>query len=98
VIHRTAEDASLSPDDEVIRDVVRRLSRPHPSGGVVIERAAVLASGQNAPAVLRWIVERAGESIEPLAPSSGGLHRDRSDAAAASRPPLRYVLPPGALA
>jgi hypothetical protein len=35
-----------APDsDDAIRAVVTRLSRPHASGGNVIERAAILAEG-----------------------------------------------------
>src|SRR5437763_17124997 len=54
VIHRDAEPphpmTDADPhgediDDEAIRVLVRRLSRAHPSGGRVIERAAILAAG-----------------------------------------------------
>jgi hypothetical protein len=86
-------------DDEAIRTLVTRLSRPHPSGGEVIERAAILAEGADSAAVLTWIAAHEGEP-EALAPTAGrglygaGLH-DRGGAA--PRTPLRYVLPPGAL-
>ena len=86
-------------DDDAIRAVVVRLSRPHPSGGEVIERAAVLASGANSAAVLRWITDHDGapEELAPVA-SGGGLHGARfQGGGAAPRNPLRYVLPPGAL-
>ena len=33
-------------DDLQINALVTRLSRPHPSGGVVIERAAILGNGR----------------------------------------------------
>jgi len=39
-------------DDLEINALVTRLSRPHPSGGVVIERAAILAAGADFPAVM----------------------------------------------
>jgi hypothetical protein len=87
-------------DDEAIRTLVNRLSRRHPSGGKVIERAAILAEGADSGAVLAWIAARAGEP-EALAPSGagGGLHGGRMHGRAASgeRAPLRYVLPPGAV-
>jgi hypothetical protein len=35
-------------DDDAIRTLVTRLSRPHASGGAVIERAAILAEGADA--------------------------------------------------
>ena len=87
-------------DDDAIRLLVTRLSRPHPSGGEVIERAAILAEGADSTAVLAWVVAHAGEPEDRVAATSGGgLHGARHDAGRAStREPLRYVLPPGALA
>ena len=84
-------------DDDDIRMLIQRLSRPHPSGGAVIERAAILASGADSDAVLAWIEAHAGEP-EDLVPrgSGGGLHSARSGGAD-PRMPLRYVLPPEAL-
>jgi hypothetical protein len=88
-------------DDEAIRTLVTRLSRPHRSGGEVIERAAILAEGADSAAVLNWITAHSGEP-EDLAPAptgGGGLHsgRMRDSSSAAARPPLRYVFPRGAL-
>ena len=84
-------------DDDDIRVLIQRLSRPHASGGAVIERAAILASGADSEAVLTWIEAHAGQP-EDLVPrgSGGGLHSARSGGAD-PRMPLRYVLPPGAL-
>src|SRR5215211_4130842 len=86
--------------DDAIRAVVVRLSRPHASGGDVIERAAILAEGGDAAAIVAWIIAHAGEP-EATAPraSSGGLHGARLSHApgAASDTPRRYVLPAGAL-
>jgi len=48
-------------DDDAIRTLVTRLSRPHPSGGDVIERAAILAAGSDADASVVWIGEHGGE-------------------------------------
>jgi len=87
-------------DDLEINALVSRLSRPHPSGGVVIERAAILAAGAESTAVIDWIAARAGKpETAAVATRSGGLHgaRIENGAAAAARPPLRYVLPEGAL-
>jgi hypothetical protein len=86
-------------NDYEISDLVNRLSRPHSSGGVVIERAAILAAGADFPAVISWIVARAG-APDTAAPASrgGGLHGSRTaDGPTTTRAPLRYVLPAGAL-
>jgi len=91
---------SLRPvDDDAIRTLVVRLSRPHRSGGKVIERAAILAEGADSAAVLGWIAAHDGEPEDVVAAVSGrGLHSARQDSIrASSRMPLRYVLPPGAL-
>lgn len=86
-------------DDDAIRALVARLSRPHPSGEV-IERAAIVATGADSSAVLRWIADHGGEP-EALAPTpaSRGLHGARlhDSSGADPRKPLRYVLPPGVL-
>jgi hypothetical protein len=86
--------------DDAIRAVVVRLSRPHASGGDVIERAAILAEGGDAAAIVAWIIAHAGEA-EATVPraSPRGLHGARlgGDPAAAGDTPRRYVLPVGAL-
>jgi hypothetical protein len=84
-------------DDDAIRTLVRRLSRPHPSGGEVIERAAILAEGTDSSAILKWIVAHGvPEELAPVA-VGGGLHAARSHDSGGVKPPRRYVLPPGAL-
>ena len=78
-------------DEHSLRATVIRLSRPHRSGGRVIERAAVLAAGAHSGAILTWIADRGGQA-EALAPTptTGGLHAlGRPDV----RSPLRYVIP-----
>jgi hypothetical protein len=87
-------------DDLEINALVARLSRPHPSGGVVIERAAILAAGTDFPAVMNWITDHSGRPDTAVPASRGrGLHgsrvneRDVTD----SRAPLRFVLPAGAV-
>jgi hypothetical protein len=88
-------------DDDAIRALVTRLARPHPSGGEVIERAAILAEGADFAAVMEWITAHDGipEAQVAKAPSHG-LHGSRLSysGGAAPRPPLRFVLPAGALA
>ena len=87
--------------DEAIRAVVTRLSRPHASGGAVIERAAILAEGADADAIVAWVLAHEGEPEAAAAPKSArGLHSARMSAApgATGGTPRRYVLPVGALA
>jgi hypothetical protein len=85
-------------DDLEINARVTRLSRPHSSGGVVIERAAILAAGTDYPAVVDWITAHAGTADTPPATRARGLHGSRVDIdASSSRAPLRFVLPAGAL-
>jgi hypothetical protein len=87
-------------DELAIAALVKRLSRPHASGGVVIERAAILAAGPDFPEVLDWIMAHSGKP-DPAesAPPSRGLHGSRINAGdnPAARQPLRFVLPPGTL-
>jgi hypothetical protein len=87
-------------DDDAIRSLVRRRGRAHPSGGTVIERAAILAEGANFEAVMTWIVAHGGkpEVAVPQAARSG-LHgsRGHDSGEAERRRPSRYVLPRDAL-
>jgi hypothetical protein len=87
--------------DDAIRAVVKRLSRPHASGGVVIERAAIVAEGADSMEIITWILAHAGKpEAVAVATTTGGLHGARKSGAAATAggPPRRYVLPVGALA
>jgi hypothetical protein len=95
------ESAGGAPEpDDVIRAIVTRLSRPHASGGDVIERAAILASGADANAIVDWIIAHAGqpEATVPRA-SARGLHSPRlsEGRGADGGIPRRYILPAGAL-
>jgi hypothetical protein len=87
-------------DDLAIAALVKRLSRPHASGGVVIERAAILAAGPDSPAILDWITAHSGtpDTATSTTPSRG-LYGSRINDGdnPAERHPLRFVLPPGAL-
>jgi hypothetical protein len=86
--------------EAAIHALVKRLARPHPSGGDVVERAALLASGGDFTAALAWITEHAGvaETLAPQGPRRG-LHGPRlgPSGGAEQRVPLRFVLPAGAL-
>ena len=84
--------------EEPEQTLVRRLSRPHPSGGVVIERAAILAAGSGSSAVLAWITAHGGKGELAVEARSGGLHADRDRPnSLGSETPLRYVIPADAL-
>ncbi len=87
-------------DDDEIRTLVTRLSRPHPSGGDVIERVAILAAGGDFRAILAWIAahEGAPEALAPVA-HRGGLHGSRLAYGVndVDTTPLRFVFPAGAL-
>jgi hypothetical protein len=85
-------------EDDTERAVVTRLSRPHRSGGTVIERAAILAEGADSTRLVAWVVAHGGQPEAAVVSVKRGLHSPRLDDPGASlRPPLRYVLPAGAL-
>ena len=87
-------------DEDAIRILIASLSRPHPSGGDVIERAAILAAGPATTEIVGWIVAHDGQPEAVIAAAStGGLYGTRFSGGrtSAERPPLRYVLPPGTL-
>ena len=44
--------ADAGENEDAIRAVVRRLSRPGPGGGAVLERAAILAEGVDSGAII----------------------------------------------
>jgi hypothetical protein len=83
-------------DEAEISTLVTRLARPHPSGGLVVERAALLAAGADFPLIMDWILAHGGVAEIPGdGRSSGGLHgmarSERGDAAPAAA--RRFVLP-----
>ena len=95
-----ATDYSGHVDDQTIRALVTRLARTHPSGGTVIERAAILAAGADSRAVVTWIVDHGGTAEAAVETSRRrGLHGALLHAGGGSEPrsPSRYVLPAGAL-
>jgi hypothetical protein len=86
----------MSVDDDDIRVLVTRLARPHPSGGTVIERAAIMAEGTGSTDVLAWILAHGAvpEAAVERTSTRQGLH-GVSDSAVRST--SRFVLPAGAL-
>ena len=83
-----------SLDDDAIRVLVARLARPHGSGGLVVERAALLAAGADFEVAVAWIHAQGGRSETLPVRAERGLHgpQARGDA-----PPVRYILPAGAV-
>lgn len=83
-------------DDDAIKAIVNRLARAHPSGGRVIERAAIMAEGSGSTDVMTWILAHGAvpEAEEQRASTRQGLH-GISDSA--PRTTSRFVLPAGAL-
>jgi hypothetical protein len=85
-------------NDLEITAVIKDLSRPHPSGGVVIERAAILAAGADSPEIIDWIMSHSG-TPENSAARGRGLHGSRgsADQSFASTHPTRFILPANTL-
>src|SRR5215216_7315907 len=87
-------------DDDAIRSLVTRLARAHPSGGTVIERAAVMAAGADSQEVMTWILAHGGKPEAAAVTSTRhGLHGSRLHTSGGSerQVPSRFVLPAGAL-
>jgi hypothetical protein len=95
---RPSELAGEPAPDAAIRAAVTRLARPRPSGGTVIERAAILAEGSDGEAIIGWILSHGGRPEAAAPPATGqGLHGSRLGSRAAGQHPSRYILPAGAL-
>jgi hypothetical protein len=89
-----------SVDDDAIRSLLTRLARAHPSGGSVVERAAILAEGGDFDAVIAWVRAHGGEPEARTAKAStSGLHGSgvRDTGSDEPRAPSRFVLPAGVL-
>jgi hypothetical protein len=89
-----------SVDDDAIRSLLTRLARAHPSGGTVVERAAILAEGADFDAVIAWVMAHGGEpEARTGKASTSGLHGSRVHDAGSAEPrvPSRFVLPAGVL-
>ncbi len=79
---------------DAIADLVRRLARPHDSGGMVIERSVILAEGANSAAIMSWISDHDGIGESTAASTrSHGLHGPRANASLQAEPPRRFVVP-----
>jgi hypothetical protein len=93
-----AETVVHSADEQEIRRLVKRLGRPHPSGGTVVERAALMAAGVDFGAAIAWIMAHGGQpEARAVVAARGGLHSARSEGEAGSQTPRRFVLPADAL-
>jgi hypothetical protein len=80
-------------------ELVRRLSRPHNSGGRVIERSVILAEGAESSTILGWITDHDGVGDSSrMSTRTGGLHGDRRTALTSDSagPARRFVLPASA--
>ena len=83
---------------DAIGAVIRRLARPHASGGLVIERSVILAEGTTSAAILKWIADHHGVADSTAgagAARRGGLHGSRLNAVVRQEgaPARRFVLP-----
>jgi hypothetical protein len=87
-------------DDETIRTVVKRLARPHASGGNAIERSVILAEGSDSTAIIAWVLSHTGVPDSTTATAvKRGIHGSRAETGAiqSNRPPVRFLLPAGSL-
>lgn len=92
------DGAAPAEADHAIGAVVRRLARPHASGGTVIERSVIIAEGAGSAAILSWIAAHHGVADSTAGAGSarsGGLHGSRINVAAGrdDAPARRFVLP-----
>src|SRR5436305_1942231 len=73
-------------EDDDIQILVKRLARAHPSGGTVIERAAIMAEGPHSTSVMTWILAHGAtpEVVAARASARRGLHGARVDASGTS--------------
>jgi hypothetical protein len=94
----TEQQASDAPD--AVGAVVRRLARPHASGGTVIERSVIIAEGSGSAEILSWISAHDGVADSTAAGGAArtGLHGAQLSSAVRrdDAPARRFVLPPGA--
>jgi hypothetical protein len=87
-------------EHDEVKSLVSRLARRQASGGYVVERAAIVAEGADAEAVMSWIVAHGGTAEAAVETSvRHGLHGSRLHAGGGSRSrsPSRFVLPASAL-
>lgn|SRR5436309_13181013 len=87
-------------DEQMVRELVMRLSRQDRRGASVIERAAILAEGANTESIVTWILDHGGQPEAPAsATARGGLHGGRLQGSGVNDTvaPRRYVIPPAVL-
>jgi len=89
-------DTQPTSHEDATAVLVKRLARPHSSGGTVIERSVILAEGKHSSAILAWIADHDGTPDSTLPQSRNrGLHSPSPDAGPGRRaaPARRYILP-----
>jgi hypothetical protein len=59
-------------DEQMIRELVTRLSRPDRRGASVIEPAAILAEGANTESIVTWILDHGGQPEAPASAAGRG--------------------------
>jgi hypothetical protein len=92
----TATPSDLERSNDAIGALVRRLARPHPSGGVVIERSVILAEGSRSKEILGWIAAHDGVADSTtVGRRKLGLHGAyvATDVGVQDVPARRFVLP-----
>jgi hypothetical protein len=92
-------DAPPADHTDEVAVLVKRLARPHASGGTVIERPVIIAEGTRSKAILAWIADHGGAPDSTLPHSqSRGLHSPSLTVGVGRQatPARRYILPPHA--
>jgi hypothetical protein len=92
----SVDNVATDAPTDATRALVKRLARPHVSGGMVIERSVILAEGDATAAILTWISDHGGVADSTVAPSrSSGLHGARANVGAEQKAGAarRFVLP-----
>ena len=86
-------------EDDAIKSLVTRLARAHPSGGTIIERAAIMAAGADSGEVMAWVLAHGKPEAAVETSTRHGLHGSRLHDSGGSEPrsASRFVLPAGAL-
>jgi hypothetical protein len=94
-----AGETRASGDDDPIFALLTRLARPDKSGGRVVERAALMASGGDLAAIEAWIGAHGGtaEATDSVSPRQGLHGIRRTEDRPSGRTVLRFVIPPGVL-
>jgi hypothetical protein len=89
-------DTPPADHTDAIGVLVKRLARPHPSGGTVIERPVILAEGRRSTEILAWIADHGGAPDATLPTQQNrGVHSPSPAAGAAHQgvQARRYILP-----